>query len=86
MTAWMVVTVVSKSSTNWLIETFITDWSSTITNCAVAKATSGNQRFIGVPFSPARPGAAAAPILARTAHSNRRPMTTASQISPFLRG
>ncbi len=25
MTAWMVVTVVSKSWTNWLIETFITD-------------------------------------------------------------
>ena len=28
------------------IDTFITDWSSTITNCAIASATSGNQRFI----------------------------------------
>ena len=34
MTAWMTVTVVSKSSTSWLIDTFMTDWSSTITNCA----------------------------------------------------
>ena len=40
MTAWIVVTVVSKSLTSWLIETFITDWSSTMRNCAVAKATS----------------------------------------------
>ncbi len=40
MTAWIVVTVVSKSLTSVLIDTFITDWSSTIRNCAVAKATS----------------------------------------------
>ena len=32
MTAWMTVTVVSKSLTSWLIDTFMTDWSSTITN------------------------------------------------------
>ena len=32
MTAWMVVTVVSKSFTSVLMETFMTDWSSTITN------------------------------------------------------
>ncbi len=47
ITAWMVVTVVSKSSTRVLIDTFITDWSSTITNWAVARATSGSQRFMG---------------------------------------
>ena len=46
MTAWIVVTVVSKSATSWLIETFMTDWSSTITNWAAASATSGNQFFI----------------------------------------
>src|SRR6478735_11655441 len=46
MTAWMVVTVVSKSLTSVLIETFMTDWSRTITNCAVASATSGHHRFI----------------------------------------
>ena len=45
MTAWIVVTVVSKSSTSWLIETFITDWSSTMTNCAVASATKGAHRI-----------------------------------------
>ena len=39
MTAWIVVTVVWKSCTSELIETFITDWSSTMRNCAVAKAT-----------------------------------------------
>ena len=43
ITAWIVVTVVSKSATSALIETFIADWSSTITNCAIASATSGNQ-------------------------------------------
>ena len=44
------VTVVSKSLTSVLIETFMTDWSRTITNCAVANATNGHQRFIGQPF------------------------------------
>ena len=39
----MVVTVVSKSATRALIETFIADWSSTMTNWAMASATSGNQ-------------------------------------------
>ena len=47
ITAWIVVTVVSKSSTSALIETFIADWSSTITNCAMARATSGNQFIFG---------------------------------------
>src|SRR6476659_3106225 len=47
MTAWMTETVVSKSATSVLIDTFMTDWSSTMTNCAVARATNGNQRFIG---------------------------------------
>ncbi len=45
MTAWIVVTVVSKSSTSWLMATFITDWSRTMMNCAPASATSGSQRF-----------------------------------------
>ena len=35
ITAWIVVTVVSKSATRVLIDTFITDWSSTMTNWAV---------------------------------------------------
>ena len=48
MTAWIVVTVVSKSSTSWLIETFMTDWSRTMTNWAPARATSGSRRFIGL--------------------------------------
>jgi hypothetical protein len=32
ITAWIVATVVSKSATSVLIETFIADWSSTMTN------------------------------------------------------
>ena len=32
MIAWMVVTVVSKSATSWLIETPMTVWSRTMTN------------------------------------------------------
>src|SRR6478752_185318 len=47
ITAWIVVTVVSKSSTSALIETFIADWSSTITNCAMARATNGSQFIFG---------------------------------------
>ena len=60
MTAWIVVTVVSKSLTSWLIETFITDWSSTMRNCAVANATSAAppllvEVFITLlPFGPVR--------------------------------
>src|SRR5215217_7588679 len=37
MTAWIVVTLVSKSATSCEIETFITDWSRTIRNCAAAR-------------------------------------------------
>ena len=47
ITAWIVVTVVSKSATSALIETFIADWSSTMTNWAMAKATSGSQFVFG---------------------------------------
>jgi hypothetical protein len=47
ITAWIVVTVVSKSSTRVLIDTFIADWSRTITNWAMARATSGNQLVFG---------------------------------------
>ena len=45
ITAWIVVTVVSNSATRVLIDTFITDWSSTMTNWAVASAISGAQRI-----------------------------------------
>ena len=48
MTAWIVVTVVWKSWTSALIETFITDWSSTMRNCAVAKATSASEPLFAV--------------------------------------
>ncbi len=39
MTAWIVVTSVSKSATSWLIDTFITAWSRTMRNCAAARTT-----------------------------------------------
>src|SRR5262245_45595446 len=45
MTAWIAVTLVSKSSTSWLIDTFMTAWSSTITNCAAARIASGAHFF-----------------------------------------
>src|SRR5580765_5752509 len=45
ITAWIVVTVVSNSATRVLIDTFITDWSSTMTNWAVPSAISGVQRI-----------------------------------------
>src|SRR6056297_783828 len=41
MTAWIAVTSVSRSTTSWLMETFITAWSRTITNCAAASTASG---------------------------------------------
>src|SRR3954454_18099514 len=47
ITAWIVVTVVSKSATKVLIDTCITDWSSTMTNWATASATSAAQRTVG---------------------------------------
>jgi len=56
MTAWMVVTVVLKSVTSWLIDTFITAWSSTITNCAAARMTSGPHFFIAVVYTPGTTG------------------------------
>ena len=40
MTTWIVVTVVSKSATSCEIDTFITDWSRTIRNCAAARTES----------------------------------------------
>ena len=45
ITAWIVVTVVSKSATSWLIETFMTDWSRTMMNWAPASATSAHLFF-----------------------------------------
>src|SRR3990170_1442276 len=59
MTPWMVVTVVSKSSTSWLIETFMTAWSRTMTNWAAASAASEPESFMGTP--PARDGIRASP-------------------------
>ena len=49
----MVVTVVWKSFTSALIETFITDWSSTMRNCADARATSAIQPLpdVALPFT-----------------------------------
>ena len=47
MTPWIVVTVVSKSATSWLMETFMTAWSRTMTNWASARADSGSQDFMG---------------------------------------
>lgn len=49
MTAWMVGTVVSKSATSWLIDTFMTDWSRTITNWAIASAMSAVFFIVGSP-------------------------------------
>ena len=46
MTPWMVVTVVSKSSTSWLMETFITAWSRTMTNWAAASAARVPQAIV----------------------------------------
>src|SRR4051812_7162957 len=57
MTPWMTVTLVSKSLTSWLIDTFMTDWSSTITNCAVANETSAHFRPTARPFVKCRPHA-----------------------------
>jgi len=37
ITVWIVVTVVSKSATSALIDTFIADWSGTMTNWAMAQ-------------------------------------------------
>ena len=74
ITAWIVVTVVSKSSTSVLIETFIADWSSTITNCAIARATSGSQFVFGAGSvsvssgSPLRLGLSLLPLLSPKPH------------------
>ena len=54
ITAWIVVTVVSKSLTSGVIDTFITDGSSTMRNCAVAKATSADQPLLVELFITAR--------------------------------
>ena len=56
MTPWIVVTVVSKSSTSWLMETFMTAWSRTITNWARARAESGSQDFMGRLLQVGEPG------------------------------
>jgi heme/copper-type cytochrome/quinol oxidase subunit 3 len=55
------VTVVSRSATICEIETFITLESSTITNCAAARMTRGNQRRIKRPYL-----ASVAQVTART--------------------
>src|SRR3954470_16008385 len=47
MTAWIVVTLVSKSATSCEIETFITAWSRTIRNCAAASTARTGHLLIG---------------------------------------
>src|SRR5215212_8885696 len=77
MTAWIVVTVVSKSSTSWLIATFITAWSRTIRNCAAESTTSTAHLVIAPAYAQDRrcgrrthgrdrdrPGFRVAPVLA----------------------
>ena len=76
ITAWIVVTVVSKSSTSALIETFIADWSRTMTNWAMAKATSGNQFVFGVgsvTVASDSPVVTVAPVLGATPYCGRPP-------------
>ena len=46
MIAWMTGTVVSKSSTSWLIETFMTAWSRTIRNWARPRTARGAHFFM----------------------------------------
>ncbi|MEU4100106.1 hypothetical protein AB0F16_05710 [Streptomyces tanashiensis] len=45
MTAWIAVTSVSKSSTSWLMETFMTEVSSTIRNWAAPSTIRARQRL-----------------------------------------
>ncbi|MEU4910634.1 hypothetical protein [Streptomyces fradiae] len=77
MTAWMAVTSVSKSSTNWLMETFMTDVSRTIRNWAVPRTARARQCFTRPPHRigperrwAARAAAGAGPPL-RPAHPTR---------------
>ena len=72
ITAWMVVTVVSKSSTSWLIDTFITAWSSTMRNWVAASTASAGHATVSVagagtarpsPTSPVAPVAPSAPAV-----------------------
>ena len=74
ITAWIVVTVVSKSATRVLIDTFITDWSSTITNWAVPSAISGVQRIadpVDVPAAAVSAGVVS--VIVRSLHSAVKP-------------
>ncbi len=90
ITAWIVVTVVSKSSTRALIETFIADWSSTMTNWARASATSGNQLVPDVESvsgSGDAPAVTAAPLLMlRPLPSSGRPAGRGSPLPDEGRG
>ena len=72
MTPWMVVTVVSKSSTSWLIETFMTAWSRTMRNWAMARAARVIQDLIGwVQPGPEASGIGQATDMARTIATRR---------------
>src|SRR5690349_24586205 len=55
--SWTPWIVVSRSATIWLIETFMTLLSSTITNCAAARIRIAVQLFIGGPSLPRDLGA-----------------------------
>ena len=59
ITAWIVVTVVWKSATSWEIETFITDWSKTIRNCAAARTMRTGRLDIHSPLARRAPNATA---------------------------
>ena len=71
ITAWMVVTVVSKSSTSWLIDTFITAWSSTMRNWVAASTASAGHATVSVagagtsPTSPVTPVVPSDPAVSR---------------------
>jgi hypothetical protein len=48
MTPWITVTVVSKSATSWLIDTFMTAWSKTMRNWAAASTIRALHFFIAM--------------------------------------
>src|SRR3954469_8181975 len=70
MVAWIAVMSVSKSSTSWLIDTFITEVSSTMRNCAVPSAANARHLFIAPSLRPTPRSAAESGIGARDLHSS----------------
>src|SRR3954453_2161447 len=75
MVAWIAVMSVSKSSTSWLIDTFITEVSSTMRNCAVPSAANARHLFTIAPrwrrrCARRRPSAPHRRVGARDLHSS----------------